>query len=745
MMSFFKNKKRKKLLPIVILAVIFLQFTAPGIATAQTTNSQPSWISQLFVELGTAAAVFGSSPTTATKIALNAVSSSAGSAALDIVSLVNQLFGFVGGIVIYLGSVLISTAFSLNNYLMGLPIVQSGWQITRDITNLGFVLAVIIIAFATILRINQYGVQKMLPRLIAAAILVNFSLTIGGAILDFTNVITKFFIDRSIGNGSFAQSVDIGTNLTAAFNPQKLLEVNAQNAQSIPAGMTTALVSAASTFFVAAFTLLMGLVLLAIALMLLTRFVWLAFLLAVAPMPWLFGVIPIAGLSSMSKKWWDKFMHWAFVAPILSFFLYLTLATAAKVGSIAQSIISQNASATNNPTLISGFILQTVNMLILVGFLVGGLIAANGMGIIGAGAVYGLAKSAGNKAKGFAKNKTLGVGKRLATAGSKGDKEGKSVFERLSEGRLGKAPLLGGALRGLAGASLSAKEKSQGDIDNSYKNNKKFSKDTLANKYNGQKLINERDLGGLLALAEKGGWSKLDDATKSRAVSAIKRTGSAAKFAAYDPSIAIAAGMPAEKAVKLVEDVSKLDKDTVKQAAQHMRVQQDRDIGNKGTMEQRQAHAEGLKLAFVTKNRSESQVNSVFGDIEQEMNTLDKNIKDYKDAKDLGKTDEMERLKTERKNIEQRISFAEDELVNGGDIEQEDEVRALDQEIVKAQGEERIKKIAERTNKISSIKDKRRDVLQRRKSLMKQAAWQGVPEYKNKHVNTDSAANEETI
>ncbi len=731
-----KNKKLVKAAIIIMTVALLIKIVPLNTAHAQQSNY--SFLSQLF-DYGVNYAFTGNAMSaqinTGVQEALGtAPSDAAGNAVtktvLWIVQLINQVFGFIAGVLIYLGSVLINTTFDLNNYLIQLPIVQSGWQITRDIANLGFVLALIIMAFMTILRIDQYGAQKMLPKLIAAAILVNFSLTIGGAILDFTNVVTKFFIDRSIGNGSWSQSLDIGTTLTNAFNPQNLLSVNTQKIQGLSISLTTNFVAAASSFFVAAFTFLMGLTLLAIALMLLTRFVWLAFLMAVAPMPWLFGVIPVGGLGGMAKQWWSKFMHWAFVAPFLSFFLYLTLATATKVGNIADSIINQSSTAGNNPTFIAGFVSQTVNMLILVGFLVGGLIASNSMGIIGAGAVYGLAKSAGNKAKSFAKNQTAGragaLGNRLLTTGAKGDKEGKSVFERWAEGGAGKIPVLGAAFRGLAGASLNAKEKSKDQIDNSYKNNKKFSSDALANKLNNQKIMNDDDLGAALALVEKkGGWSKLDSGTQARIIAAVKRTGSASKFAAYNPTLAMAAGMPPDRAVRMVEDVSKLDETTIENIAPYANKQQIRDLGNKGTLKQQQAFESGIKKAFTTATRNQSQTNQLFDDLEGQQKNLDENIRLYADAKDKGDKAEMERLKGARNLIIQQISAVKEGLVDARNIPLEKEVQDAPED--------------KRQDKINEIKERREKLIETREYTAKQTTWQNV--YK-KHLDTDKGGEE---
>ena len=62
------------------------------------------------------------------------------------------ILGFLGGMCVFLGGTLTNWALDLNSTVLQNPTVSTGWIITRDLANLGFVLAIILIAFATILR-----------------------------------------------------------------------------------------------------------------------------------------------------------------------------------------------------------------------------------------------------------------------------------------------------------------------------------------------------------------------------------------------------------------------------------------------------------------------------------------------------------------------------------------------------------------------------------------------------------------
>jgi hypothetical protein len=70
------------------------------------------------------------------------------------------------------------------------PIYQA-WSIMRNIANVAFVIAFMIIIFSQITSygISNYGIKKMLPRLIIAAILVNISYWVCAIAVDITNIL----------------------------------------------------------------------------------------------------------------------------------------------------------------------------------------------------------------------------------------------------------------------------------------------------------------------------------------------------------------------------------------------------------------------------------------------------------------------------------------------------------------------------------------------------------------------------
>ncbi|HOK35187.1 MAG TPA: hypothetical protein PLL80_00295 [Candidatus Pacearchaeota archaeon] len=73
-------------------------------------------------------------------------------------------------------------------------IIKAGLDITLPFANMFFILILIVIAIATILRVESYGMKKLLPTLIIIALLVNFTPVICGFIVDFSNIMMNYFL-----------------------------------------------------------------------------------------------------------------------------------------------------------------------------------------------------------------------------------------------------------------------------------------------------------------------------------------------------------------------------------------------------------------------------------------------------------------------------------------------------------------------------------------------------------------------
>jgi hypothetical protein len=72
--------------------------------------------------------------------------------------------------------------------------VKTIWRISLNLANLGIILGFLIVAIATILKIEKYSWDKMLWRLVLVALLVNFSLVLCGIFVDLSNFLTIYFL-----------------------------------------------------------------------------------------------------------------------------------------------------------------------------------------------------------------------------------------------------------------------------------------------------------------------------------------------------------------------------------------------------------------------------------------------------------------------------------------------------------------------------------------------------------------------
>lgn len=246
-----------------------------------------------------------------------------GSAILFISSTISSIFGAVFGVVLWLEAMIIDYVLSPTNFpFVGAKIVQLGWGITRDIANMFFILILLVIAFATVLRIDSYAIKQLWWKVLVAALLINFSLVIAGFVIDFTQVLTTFFLKQATGGGSFGT---ITTRLASSmqilnfYNPAApeslgggLLQFGASSIAAV-VGIILTLVGLVVTVFVFGAT----------AIFLIVRILWIWFLLIIAPLAWMSWILPTT--SGYFKQWWDKFINWTFFAPAYAFMIYLSL------------------------------------------------------------------------------------------------------------------------------------------------------------------------------------------------------------------------------------------------------------------------------------------------------------------------------------------------------------------------------------------------------------------------------------
>ncbi|MDO8463060.1 MAG: hypothetical protein Q7S96_02200 [bacterium] len=291
--------------------------------------------------------------------------------------LLSLLIWFVG--LLFLAAVYVLTIVAQYNGFIDAPAVVTGWVIVRDVANMFFIVVLLIIAFATILNISSYKYQQMLPQLLIAAVLINFSKTIAGIFIDFSQVVTLTFV-----NGFAAAA---GGNFASMFQIHKMFNVNPGANESLGG------LKIVGGYLLGLFLMLMALAVVLVIIVILTfRIVMLWALVVLSPLPYLLRILPKRG-QQYGNKWWDEFFNYLIVGPVLAFFLWLAL-TSLGGGEVAQSFRGPGTIGGSDAELSefntigteSSGVDSLISFVVAMAMLVAGLKIAGESGVVGAGA-----------------------------------------------------------------------------------------------------------------------------------------------------------------------------------------------------------------------------------------------------------------------------------------------------------------------------------------------------------------------
>ena len=188
--------------------------------------------------------------------------------------------------------------------------VVFGWIIVRDLCNMFFVVVLLIIAFGTILNIEKYNYKKWLPKLILMAILINFSKTICGILIDVAQVVMLTFVNSfsTIGAGTLVNVLGITDILQIAGDSKDI-------------GFWTVI---GAYLLGLAYVIIALIVVVTMIAMLAIRVVMIWIYVVLSPLAYLLSAFP--GGQSYASKWWTDFTKNLIVGPVLAFFLWLSLA-----------------------------------------------------------------------------------------------------------------------------------------------------------------------------------------------------------------------------------------------------------------------------------------------------------------------------------------------------------------------------------------------------------------------------------
>ena len=229
--------------------------------------------------------------------------------------------------------------------------IYLAWVIMRNISNVAFIVAFLVIIYSqlTSVGISNYGVKKMIPRLVIAAVLVNLSFTICAILLDLSNIAGYAFQDAFMGIKNTISTV--GEN-TSTWTWSKVINIALSNgALAVGAvAFTTELLP----MLVPAATLA-GLTLLLILLIMAARQALIIILIIISPLAFVCYLLP--GTEKWFKKWRDSFLT------MLVFFPAFAVVFGG--AQLAGILIIQNASGPNGAIMhVLGMLVQIIPLAI---------------------------------------------------------------------------------------------------------------------------------------------------------------------------------------------------------------------------------------------------------------------------------------------------------------------------------------------------------------------------------------------
>ena len=261
------------------------------------------------------------------------------------------------------------------------PVIQESWKIMRDFANMLFIIALIVMAYGTIFNIPKYDFKSLIPRFIVVAVLINFSLILGGLMIDATQVLNNTFLSAM---GDISGQLGQGLNVTALLPDAQKVTQGGEALSNL--GFSIVINLLFGIFMVFA-------IVVSVAVPLVVAFVRIPILwalLIVSPMAWLLSILPAT--KGTFDKWWHQFLGWNLFLPYYLFSLYFALYflgnTPRVIEGLGQTFVDQSLTGLGGNftfSLIFSYVLVAV-------FLIGGTKVAMSAGQFSGTGIVGVAK-----------------------------------------------------------------------------------------------------------------------------------------------------------------------------------------------------------------------------------------------------------------------------------------------------------------------------------------------------------------
>lgn len=242
---------------------------------------------------------------------------------------------------------------------------EAPWARFKDLANIAFVIALLFVIYSQItsIGISNYGIKKMLPKIIVAALLVNLSYIICQVAVDLSNIlgygISRFFTGIPIGSGMDTTSdegmkaLGLTLNWTGAVGAILVAGVGLAMALSFPVVLSALLAIAM------------------IALILIARKALIVLLIVVAPLAFVAYLLP--NTEQWFKKWLKLFSTLLLLFPIVGVVF--------GASALAAKIVATAAGAANDTLMqLTALAISALPFFVVPGLLKGALNAAGAFG-----------------------------------------------------------------------------------------------------------------------------------------------------------------------------------------------------------------------------------------------------------------------------------------------------------------------------------------------------------------------------
>jgi len=285
--------------------------------------------------------------------------------------------------------------------------IKDGWTMVRDLLNLVFIFILLYAAISTILQYGNMDIKKILPNLIIAALLINFSMLITKMVIDASHIFAwEFYNQIDVTNGGTVANMkgsaevygdfekkNLSNVFLAGFNPQRLLieaemattttnensnedeahspwkQVAAKAIENGEGFMSTLWRMAIIIWLEIALAIFSVFILLAGAIMFVARIVILWVVMIFSPIAFLGMILPSMG--KYSKMWWEYLINQSFFAP--AFLFMFMLATKFINSGFVDKLL--HLTKENDSKIVTGLSMGEITLMFFNFLIVGGIMS----------------------------------------------------------------------------------------------------------------------------------------------------------------------------------------------------------------------------------------------------------------------------------------------------------------------------------------------------------------------------------